>query len=37
MAEDTAMAITGRMNATCGERWSATHPIMVGDGIAERE
>src|ERR1700722_21008172 len=36
MAEETTMAMMGSTNATCSERRSATHPIMVGDGTSPR-
>ena len=32
MAEEIPIAITGRINAACIERLSATHPIIVGEG-----
>src|SRR5580765_7797771 len=34
MAEDTAMAMTGRMKAAWSDRLSATYPIRVGDGTS---
>src|SRR5712692_3225870 len=36
MADETTMAITGRVNAACRERLSATQPIMVGEGTSPR-
>src|SRR5580704_4133477 len=34
MAEDTAIAMTGRMKAACSERRSATYPMSVGEGTS---
>ena len=31
------MAMTGSMKAACRERWSATHPIMVGEGTSPKD
>src|ERR1700685_6815 len=36
MAEEITMAIIGNTNAICSERWSATQPIMVGEGTSPR-
>src|SRR6202158_801945 len=36
MAEETAMAITGKMKAAWSERRSATYPLSVGEGTSPR-
>src|SRR5579863_8840689 len=34
MAEESTIAMTGRIKAACKERRSATYPIMVGEGTS---
>src|ERR1700683_646818 len=36
MAEETAMAMTGRIKAASSERRSATYPISVGEGTSPK-